>query len=161
MVLGSGGLIMTYRLRGGLVAALVFATMAAPAAAGAQAPLAIRVADPALQWGPCPPIFPKGCEIAVLHGDPTKPNADVFLRVRGGQQLPAHTHTSAERMVLVSGQLRVKYKGAAAATLTPGMYAYGPAGLAHEASCQGAEACTLFIAFEGPVDANLFHGSLD
>jgi len=152
---------MKYRLKATLVVTLALAAMAAPAGARGEAPLAIRAADPALEWGPCPPIFPKGCEIAVLHGDPARPNADVFLRVRGGQQLPAHTHTSAERMILVSGQLRVKYKGAAAAALTPGMYAYGPPGLAHEASCQGAEACTLFIAFEGPVDANLFQGSLE
>lgn len=125
------------------------------------APLAIRASDPTLKWGSCPPIFPQGCEIAVLHGDPRKPNSDVFLRVPGGQRLPAHTHTSAERMVLVSGQLRVKYKGAAIATLTPGMYAYGPAGSPHGASCLGRQPCILFIAFEGPVDANGFTGSLD
>lgn len=144
-----------------LAGALALAATAGHAGQGAGLPLAVKAADPVLQWGPCPPIFPKGCEIAVLHGDPAKPNADVFLRVRGGQQLPPHTHTSAERMVLVSGQLKVRYKGAAAVILTPGMYAYGPAGLAHEATCLGSEACTLFIAFEGPVDANGFQAGLD
>lgn len=128
---------------------------------GRDAPLAIRAGAATLKWGSCPPIFPRGCEIAVLHGDPAQPNADVFLRVRGGQRLAAHTHTSAERMILVSGRLRVKYKGIAAATLTPGMYAYGPAGSPHEASCLGQQPCTLFIAFEGPVDAYGFTGSLD
>ena len=150
-------------LRAALAAGVL--VLATGGQSGAQpstgAPLAIRAADQTLKWGPCPPIFPKGCEIAVLHGDPAQPNADVFLRVRGGQQLPAHTHTSAERMILVSGELRVKYKGVAAATLTPGMYAYGPAGSPHEASCLGQQPCTLFIAFEGPVDANGFAGSLD
>ena len=152
---------MNSKLQTTLLAGALALIGSAGQAQTAATPLAIRAADPALQWGACPPIFPEGCQIAVLHGDPAKPNADVFLRVRGGQALPAHTHTSAERMVLVSGQLRVKYKGAAAATLTPGMYAYGPAGLPHEASCAAGEPCTLFIAFEGPVDANLFQGSLD
>jgi quercetin dioxygenase-like cupin family protein len=142
-------------------AALAAASTTAAAAPSGEAPLAIKAADPALKWGPCPAIFPAGCEIAVLHGDPGKPNADVFLRVKAGQRLPAHTHTSAERMVLVTGELRVKYKGAPAATLTPGMYAFGPAGLPHEADCSAGAACTLFIAFEGPVDAATFQGSLD
>lgn len=142
------------------------AALAAPAAAGwaapaGEAPIALGAADPGLTWGPCPPIFPAGCEIAVLHGDPAKPNADVFLRVPGGQRLPAHTHTSAERMILVSGALRVKYQGAPAVTLTPGMYAFGPAGRPHEADCQAGAACTLFIAFEGPVDAAAHPSKLD
>ncbi len=114
----------------------------------------------ALKWGPCPAIFPTGCQIAVLHGDPSKPNADVFLRVPGGYKIPAHSHTSAERMILVEGQLTVRYKGAAAAVLTRGEYAYGPASLPHEARCTGGKSCTLFIAFEGPVDASPYVGSL-
>jgi quercetin dioxygenase-like cupin family protein len=130
-------------------------------AVSADRPLALRVDDAAVAWGACPPIFPDGCQIGVLHGDPAKPNADVFLRVKGGQTLPAHTHTSAERMVLVSGRLKVKYAGSAEVTLTPGMYAYGPAGLPHRATCDGTEACTLFIAFEGPVDANAHPGPLN
>lgn len=114
-----------------------------------------------LEWGPCPPIFPDGCQIAVLHGNPAQPNADIFLRVPGGYRIPTHTHSSAERMVLVEGQLNVRYKGAQAEQLTPGEYAYGPAKLPHEASCLGEGPCTLFIAFEGPVDAEAFAGSLD
>ena len=136
----------------------------APLGAGAHlsaetAPITRSVSS-ALQWGPCPAIFPKGCQIAVLNGDPSKPNADVFLRVPGGYTIPAHSHTSAERMILVEGPLTVRYKGAAAAVLTPGQYAYGPASLPHEARCKGGKSCTLFIAFEGPVDANAYVGSL-
>ena len=138
------------------------ANVVEPVASGSAAPLALAASDSALQWGPCPPIFATpGCEIAVLNGDPAKPNADVFLRVPGGYVIPPHRHTSAERMILVSGQLRVHYKGAEPTTLNTGHYAYGPAGLPHEASCLGAEACTLFIAFEGPVDAEAVTEPLD
>lgn len=125
----------------------------AVAQAAAQSPLAIRASDPGLKWGSCPPIFSGDCAIAVLHGDPAKPNADVFLRIGAGTAMPTHSHTSAERMILVKGKLRVHYRGAAAAILAPGHYAYGPAGLAHSATCLGKQRCILFIAFEGPVDA--------
>jgi quercetin dioxygenase-like cupin family protein len=108
--------------------------------------------DAQLQWGPCPPFMPAGCGLAVLHGDPAKPNADVFLKLPAKAVIPEHWHTSAERMILVAGELSVSYKGQPAATLKPGMYAYGPAKLPHSASC-GSAPCVLFIAFESPVDA--------
>jgi len=116
-------------------------------------PLATQATDAKLKWGPCPPIFSGDCNIAVLNGDPAKPNADVFLRIGGGMTLPVHRHSSAERMILVSGRLRVDYRGAPPVTLMPGSYAYGPAGLPHLAVCLSKQRCTLFIAFEGPVDA--------
>lgn len=118
-----------------------------------EAPLAIKASDSSLQWGACPPVFPEGCQVAVLHGAPDKPNADVFLRVPGGYEIPPHRHTSAERMILVSGNLQVQYQGSEPASLSAGDYAYGPAALPHRATCASQEPCTLFIAFEGPVDA--------
>jgi quercetin dioxygenase-like cupin family protein len=97
--------------------------------------------------------MPAGCGLAVLHGDPAKANADVFLKVPGSALLPDHWHTSAERMVLVAGELHVTYKGQATIVLKPGTYAYGPARLPHSASCVGNVPCILFIAFESAVDA--------
>lgn len=119
----------------------------------ANPPLARRADDTALQWGVCPDFMPKGCRLGVLHGDPAQPNADVFLQVPGGARVPSHWHSSAERMVLVEGRLRVHYKGHDPAVLEPGMYAYGPPRLSHSAVCESTTPCTLFIAFEGPVDA--------
>src|SRR5688500_15315713 len=134
---------------------------AAPATAEAsKVPLAKAAADPGLQWGACPEGMPTGCGIAVLHGDPAKPNADIFLRVPGGSAIPPHSHSSAERMILVSGELETKYQGAPAATLRSGHYAYGPAKLPHRANCRSSEPCILFIAFEGPVDVLPFEGEL-
>lgn len=124
-----------------------------PAAPGLDRPLAFAEAATGLQWGDCPAIFPQGCKISVLHGNPAEPGADVFLRVPAGYTIPAHSHTSAERMVLVSGQLDVTYAGHPTVSLQRGDYAYGPAMLAHTARCNGAEACTLFIAFNSAVDA--------
>jgi len=141
----------------------VGAIFAQPALAqeSADAPLAMRATDPSIKWGPCPPIFSGDCNIAVLHGDPAQQNADVFLRIGGGTVLPVHRHSSAERMVLVSGRLRVDYRGVPPVTLVPGSYAYGPAGVPHRAVCLGKQRCTLFIAFEGPMDAVLDESSVD
>jgi quercetin dioxygenase-like cupin family protein len=128
---------------------------------GASAPAPVtHTVTSSLQWGACPAIFPAGCQIAVLNGDPSKPNADIFLRVPAGYKIPAHSHSSAERMILVEGKLSVQYQGAPLSILKSGTYAYGPAGLPHEAKCLSKTRCTLFIAFEGPVDANGHDGSL-
>lgn len=126
----------------------------------ANTPLAIKVDDPNLRWGPCAPLFPAGCRVAVLHGDPAKPGADVFLQVPPGYAIPAHTHTSAEHMVLVSGEMEVMYQGRSAVVLQTGQYAYGPAKAPHAGKCRSQGPCTLFISFDEPVDAMPFDGKL-
>jgi uncharacterized protein (TIGR02246 family) len=141
-------------------------TAAAPDALTAVTPslepaIALMASDPLLQWGPCPAPFPTGCELTVVHGNPAGPNADVFLRVPSNYEIPAHIHSSAERMILVSGQLEVTYQGQPAATLEVGSYAFGPAKRAHKATCKSADPCTLFIAFELPVDAQPYDGPLN
>lgn len=136
-----------------IVSSLLLSGAAWAEGAAMEPALAATHKDAGLKWGPCPPFIPKGCEIAVLHGDPSKGNADVFFKVPSGFEIPNHTHTSAERMVLVSGTLEVTYAGQPPVTLKTGSYAYGPAKLAHKATCAKGDACVLFIAFEQPVDA--------
>jgi quercetin dioxygenase-like cupin family protein len=147
-----------FAISAALLASLALETAAAESVA--EKALAIAPNAAALKWGPCPAIFPAGCEIAVLHGDPAAPNADVFLRVSAKTELPTHWHTSAERMILVSGELHVSYQGQPTAILTPGAYAYGPPKVPHKAVCMSSDACTLFIAFESPVDAQPYDGPL-
>lgn len=125
----------------------------APLTHAGEKALASAADAPTLVWGPCPPFMPEGCGIAVLHGDPAKPNVDIFFRVPAGATIPHHRHTSAERMTLVSGELEVRYDGQPAITLKPGMYAYGPPKLGHSGKCGDAGPCVLFIAFEAPLDA--------
>jgi anti-sigma factor ChrR (cupin superfamily) len=124
-----------------------------------EKPLTLAFGDAQLKWGSCPPIFPKGCEIAVLHGDLAKPNADVFLKVPANYTIPSHWHNSAERMVLVSGEFYIEYTGHSPSVLKPGTYAYGPIKAPHKASCTDSGPCVLFIAFESPVDAHLTEDS--
>jgi quercetin dioxygenase-like cupin family protein len=128
--------------------------------AGTTRERALGAGDERLAWNPCPPLFPPGCQIAVLHGDPSKPNADLFFRIPGGYAIPPHSHTSAEHMVLVSGELDVHYQGRPATTMKAGDYAYGPPGLPHLGHCRSETPCTLFIAFEQPVDARPYAGQI-
>lgn len=46
--------------------------------------------DPALEWGECPDFLPDGCGLAVLQGDPTQRNADVFFRLPGNSVAERH-----------------------------------------------------------------------
>jgi quercetin dioxygenase-like cupin family protein len=127
--------------------------MALAETADGEPALARSAEDAGLTWNPCPPFLPEGCGIAVLHGDPARENLDVFFRVPAGAHIPWHRHSSAERMVLVAGELRVHYEGQDPAVLRPGTYAYGPADRPHEADCANDAPCILFIAFESPLDA--------
>lgn len=138
------------------VLVLVLGCAASPAAAtepGREPALTLTADDPSLEWGGCPPFLPEGCGIAVLHGDPARDNVDIFFKVPAKAEVPMHRHQSAERMVLVAGELHVTYEGQETTELKPGTYAYGPAKRPHAASCVSDTPCVLFIAFESPLDA--------
>lgn len=135
---------------GGLLA---FASPVDAAEPAAEPAIARTAGDAEVVWGPCPAFLPAGCGIAVLHGNPAQPNSDVFFKLPGKSEIPLHWHTSAERMVLVAGELHVTYENQATTRLTAGTYAYGPPGRPHRAICASDDPCILFIAFETPVDA--------
>jgi quercetin dioxygenase-like cupin family protein len=75
---------------------LIAASMAAPYAVEAQAP--------ALKWGPAPAVFPKGAKMAVLQGDPGKPELfTVRLDMPDGYRIPSHFHPTDEHVTVISG----------------------------------------------------------
>lgn len=106
-----------------------------------------------LEWAGCPEFMPKSCSMAVLQGDPTESNADIFFKMKGNTEVPNHWHHSAERMVLVSGKMEVEYEGQKPKVIKTGSYAYGPPERRHKAACISEDPCVLFIAFEEPIDA--------
>lgn len=115
--------------------------------------MVFSIGDNELEWGPCPAFMPEGCSIAVLQGNPEQPNTDVFFKMEGNTTVARHWHHSPERMVLVSGEMQVKYDGQDSEVIKAGNYAYGPAEHPHKASCLSDKPCILFIAFEDPIDA--------
>ncbi len=118
-----------------------------------SAPLRWVHTDPKLTWAPCPPIFPKGCDVTVLHGDPATGPSDVFLRASADYTFPAHWHTSAEHMVVVAGVVHVTYAGGRQVELQERTYALVPAKTGHKAHCGAGGPCVMFIRFDHPIDA--------
>jgi len=135
-----------------LATVLLFLLISANVSASEKA-LVISTNDKSLQWGPCPAFIPTGCQMTVLQGDPAENNADIFFKVPADFHIPYHTHTSRERMVLVSGELEVTYDNHESATIKKGDFAYGPAKLPHKAYCKKGDDCILYIGFVTPIDA--------
>lgn len=144
--------VASMKIRGcSLLAALMLAV--GPVAAEEERAFVRDYQSSAIQWGPCPAFMPDSCGLAVLQGNPKKKNTDVVFRLRSDTTAPHHWHTSAERMVLLAGEMKVDYDGQKPVVVEPGNYAYGPPELPHTAYCQSKEDCVLFISFDEPVDA--------
>lgn len=63
-----------------------------------------------VQWKPCPPNLPAGCEIAVLEGDPKTPDLfTVRFRVSSEFVMPPHTHPKDERATILQGKAYVAF----------------------------------------------------
>src|SRR5256885_1014107 len=69
---------------------------------GAPEALLINAAD--VKWGDPPPALPKGAQLAVLHGDPSK-KAPFSLRFKmpDDYKIPGHWHTKDEQLTILSG----------------------------------------------------------
>lgn len=114
--------------------------------------IAKTIHDSDIIWNPAPDFFP-GCSFTILHGDISKPNLDFFFKVEPNTEVINHTHNSAERMVLISGEMEVQYEGEKPQVLKAGHYAFGPAKKPHRAKCLDSGQCVLFIAMVEPFDA--------
>jgi len=69
----------------------------------------IIVAQPdTLRWGDAPPALPKGAQLAVLAGDPSQAGPFVVrVKVPAGYQIPAHWHSTAEDVTVLSGAVNI------------------------------------------------------
>jgi len=123
-----------------------------PAKPAGKPMVSVSPDDPSLKWGPCPDIFAKGCEVAVLSGNPAKGPSDVYLRTPKNYDMPSHWHTSPEHIVAVKGKFTATFDGGKQAT---GVYTYIPSKVPHSARCDDTEPCVIYIGFERPVDAIL------
>src|SRR5262245_7135744 len=88
------------------LAAIVVAGLL-PSAAGASDEHVAVQADQ-LKWGAAPPAFPKGAQIAVVTGDPSKEGLYVLrLKVPAGYKVPAHVHPNDENVTVISGSFNI------------------------------------------------------
>lgn len=64
-----------------------------------------------LQYRPCPPELPSGCEIAILEGHP-KATGTLFtvrFRLERGLYMRPHLHPSDERVTVLDGKVSVAF----------------------------------------------------
>ena len=91
-----------------------------------------------LKWGPAPDFIPKGAQLAVLSGDPSKEGLYVVrLKVPAGYKIPAHNHPTAEMVTVISGNFHLgmgdKLDMKKGMVLTAGGFAEAPAKMNHYA----------------------------
>lgn len=106
-----------------------------------------------LKWGPAPPVFPAGAQMAVLSGDPGKAGTFVIrLKMPAGYKIPAHHHPSDEYVTVISGDFSLgmgdKFDPAKSAHLTAGGFAEAPAQMNHFAWTKGG--AVVQVSADGP-----------
>ena len=111
-------------------------------------------------WSPAPPFLPKGAQIAVLEGDPTKPGLyAVRLKFPEHYAIPAHSHPTDEHVVVTSGALVfgmgdvLDKRSSANTKLTVGGFVDASANVNHFAFTRDEET-TIVLYGEGPVEFN-------
>ena len=137
------------------VGSLVLGLAAAAAPAAAQSGGHVLVPADKVQWGPAPPVFPAGAQIAVLEGDPAqKGTITLRLKFPANYEIQAHWHSMAERVTVLSGALHVgmgdKLDRKASDALQPGGYVSLPGTMHHFAWT--ATPTVVQVNLEGPFD---------
>lgn len=107
-----------------------------------------------IKWDAAPPDLPKGAEMTVLHGDPTKKGVfTARLKMPSGYKIPPHWHSRDEQLTIVAGNL-VLHMGdtmeAPATTLAAGGFHFLPAKSHHAA--ETTEETIVQIDGMGPFD---------
>lgn len=89
-----------------------------------------------IKWTTAPDVLPKGAEISVLEGDPSK-NGPFTLRLKlpTNYRIPPHWHPVIEHVTVISGTLYIgmgdKFDEKLAKELTMGSFAYMQPGMRH------------------------------
>ena len=149
-----------------IVVALLAAAPAAragPLKKAAAAKHAVSLAADELKWGDAPPNLPRGGQVAVLYGNPTKKGTfAIRLKMPDGYKIPPHWHTQDEQLTIVSGTL-VMHTGdtmdAPAHDLGVGAFHFLPSKAHHAAEAQGET--VVQINGQGPFDIHYLNPADD
>lgn len=117
-------------------------------------PDAVFINASEIAWGEAPPDLPKGAQIAVLHGDPSKKGTFTLrFKMPDGYKIPPHWHTQDEQLTILSGTF-VLHMGdtmdASAHDLQAGAYHFLPGKMHHAAEARGET--VLEVHGAGPFD---------
>jgi len=93
------------------------------------------------------------CLAAALEtGNPATGPSTIILKAPAGCVVPWHSHTAQEQLIMVSGEVLAEMTDHPPTLLGPGGFAVMPGGMAHQFTCQGKEACVMFVTFDRAYD---------
>jgi quercetin dioxygenase-like cupin family protein len=124
-----------------MMIALALLTAAPVLAADSKQPEAMSMNAAEIKWGDAPPDLPKGAQIAVLHGDPSKKAVfTIRLKMPAGYKIPPHWHSKDEQLTILSGSF-ILHMGdtmdAPGSTLAAGGFHFLPGKMHHAAETKG------------------------
>ncbi|HEY6147738.1 MAG TPA: DUF4437 domain-containing protein [Thermoanaerobaculia bacterium] len=106
-----------------------------------------------LKWADLNPTGAPGVKIADVWGDHKTTGYGAFLKFPAGFLAPLHTHTSAIKIVVLSGTYVQTPEGKSEMRMGPGSYVLQPGGnYKHISACDKASECLLFIESAGKFD---------
>jgi hypothetical protein len=127
--------------------------LTAQVAVAADSPMSLFPNPTALKWSPAPPTVPKGPQISILSGDPTKAGPFIIrLKLPANYAIPAHHHPTTENLTVLSGTLYAgmgdKLDRAASKPFAAGGFAGLPAEMNHFAWTKAP--AVIQVEAEGP-----------
>jgi anti-sigma factor ChrR (cupin superfamily) len=127
-------------------------TMKPKPAAKAAAPVFKPAAD--LKWVELDPTGKApGVMAADVYGDHTRGAYGAFIKFPAGFTAPLHSHTSAARIVTISGTFIQTPEGKAEVRLGPGSYLFQPGdGYRHVTACDKGSDCVFYVESTGKFD---------
>ncbi len=103
------------------------------------------------------PNFPTCAKAAPVHGDPSKGAAVIYAKFPAGCGVPTHWHSANERLIAISGTMRMEHQGGKPETAQKGEFIFMPAKHQHSATC--TTACEFYIVTDGPFDIHYVDAS--
>jgi quercetin dioxygenase-like cupin family protein len=127
-------------MRFALIGSILLIAGASQDRGGSTAEIQIRPSD--VKWADGPDSLPKGCQFAVLSGDPAKEGPFVMrLKLPADYKIMPHSHPANEHVTVLSGSFFITRGDAFDAQkgkeLPAGSYALMPKGSNHFAFCKG------------------------
>jgi hypothetical protein len=89
---------------------------------------------------------------AIETGDAARGPSTWILKAPAGCVVPWHSHTAREQLIVVTGQVMAEMSAHPSMLLEAGGFAMMGGGMAHQFTCQGRDACVMFVTFDGPYD---------
>jgi hypothetical protein len=125
---------------------------------------AVTIMPGDVKWGDAPAALPKGAQLAVLHGDPTKKGMFALrFKMPDGYTIPPHWHTNAEELTVLSGTFTLgmgdNMDQASMHSLAPTAYHYLPGKMHHYAMAK--DETVLELHGMGPFDIHYINPSDD